>query len=136
MVSQKYLEEGYVSASIVFEQSLLERWMGSKGGTFVVREGPRYTLGALVFTEPRAPAADTLADPAALAALTPLAAGKPFRTEEIRAHIEAITARYEGAGFATVNVVPLTTIEPDSHTVSITFEIERGARTPTSRQPN
>lgn len=55
-----------------------------------------------------------------------LVSGELFKSSQLQFVMANLSSLYEDQGYAFVNIVPLTDTHPDSQTVDITFQIERG----------
>ncbi len=84
----------------------------------VGNEGPVYTIGSVALT------GNETGD----AAMVKLRTGTTYSRAAIMRDRATLAELYQQRGYAYANVVPLTKLDVDAHTISITFEVTRGKR--------
>ncbi len=119
-----YFEAGHVLVKIRASTA------PSSGKTvFQIKEGPRFRLGKIAFADPGRPGAgDEVGKRDELRGTIRARQGEWFRRSAVVHSIKVLDARFRGAGYAEVNITPLTKIDTDRRVVEITFDIERGPR--------
>lgn len=118
-----YTKQGYADFSVVSAVAELTPDRKDFFITFTVEEGPQYTFGKV---EVRA-ALDKIAD-GFLERSLPVRSGQQFNSELIDKSEEAITFSTGIAGYAFVDVRPNLSVNRDSQTVDITFDVNEGPR--------
>lgn len=91
--------------------------------TIPVDEGPVFTLGPVAVT------GELIGSAKANRGVIQSRRGVRFSRTMIADDHEALSSFYQDQGYAYVNVLPLTRVDPDRRTIGLTFEIERGKRT-------
>ncbi len=117
-----YLDRGYINVRVGQPTTELS---GDKTRLFVsipVEEGERFRTGDLDV------AGDMLIPKEELMAMIRLQTGEWFSHAQMRETLEAIGELYKDQGYAYVNVVPATRVDPDTRIVHLTFEIDRGEK--------
>lgn len=120
-----YFESGYIVAKI---SSATNARTGTR--TFLIQEGPRFRIGRVAFTDSNGEGRDEVGRRQDLQQTIRVSRGEWFRRSAVVNSIKALYARYQRGGYPRVNITPLTNIDPRSRSVDVTFQIERGPRTP------
>ena len=121
-LSQFYYDKGYVTARVGTPKVELSPDKTEIYLTVTVEEGERYKTGEIDLT------GDFLRPKFELAALVTLQSGEWFSSTQLRDSINALGELYKDDGYAYVNVVPNTQVDPEKKTVGLTFEIEKGKK--------
>jgi outer membrane protein insertion porin family len=117
-----YLDHGYINVRVGQPSIQLSP---DKTRLFVgipVEEGERYHTGSLDVS------GDMLVPKEQLMGMIKLRTGEWFSHAEMRQTLEDIGKLYKDEGYAYVNVVPNTNVDPDKRIVHLTFEIEKGPK--------
>jgi outer membrane protein insertion porin family len=120
LLTELYMNNGYVNVKIGEPKVEL---LPDKSGLVVnigVTEGEQYRIGKLGFKGELLESSDTL-----MKKLT-LKSGELFSRSALRTDVFALTDFYADKGFAFANATPQTKLNPDSHTIDITFDMEKG----------
>jgi len=120
LLQQYYLDHGYLDMKVDSEQLTLSTDKTSFSLTFSIHEGIQYAVDQLDIQ------GDIVPDKATLRGLIALKAGETYSLTLMRDTIQAITDRVGDEGYAFASVTPLMKRDIDAHTVSITFDIDKG----------
>ncbi len=90
--------------------------------TFSVEEGEQYFVGKVDFS------GDLLYARSELIDQNKLVTGETFNTELLRRETLRFTEKYSDLGYAFANVVPQPILHDDTHTVDVTYEVDKGER--------
>ncbi len=117
-VHQKYLNAGYLQAEIGDPKVIAE-----EDGLVVVvgvAEGPRFDVGEVDVRGDETMDLDRLRD------LVRLEPGEVFNRSLLTSDVELLERYYANRGFYFAKVDPLTRLDPETLTVDVTFEVEKG----------
>ncbi len=120
IIADQYYNKGYINVKVGEPQV---RLMDDKSGlvvTIAVTEGEQYKNGDLDFK------GDLLVSKDELRKKIKTEKGKVFSRAVLRDDVVALTDLYTDKGYAFANVTPLTKINPDTKTIDITYEFEKG----------
>ena len=120
LLTELYMNNGYVNVKIGEPKVEL---LPDKSGLTVhigITEGEQYRIGKLGFKGELLESSDAL-----MKKLT-LKSGALFSRSALRTDVFALTDFYADKGFAFANATPQTKLNPDSHTIDITFDMEKG----------
>ena len=120
LLTDMYMNDGYVNVKIGEPKVEL---LPDKSGLTVsvsVTEGEQFRIGALAFKGELMETNDVL-----MKKLT-LKSGEIFSRGALRTDVFALTDLYADKGYAFANATPQTRINPESHTIDITFDMEKG----------
>ncbi|MEJ2520382.1 MAG: outer membrane protein assembly factor BamA [Desulfuromonadales bacterium] len=92
-----------------------------------IDEGEQYTLGAVDAQ------GDLVQSKREILSLLALQPGEIFSRAELRAGVDRVTDLYADAGYAYVNVTPLTRTDDQNRTVSVMLDIEQGPQVSVER---
>lgn len=121
-IAEHYSAHGYVSVKAHGTTA-----PGGGQPEIEIDEGGLFTLRSIDFVEVGADAKrDKLSDPTALRGIETVRPGGPFDRDRIIECIAVVRARYDAAGYGSANLVPVSTVDLDHHTVGLRIEIERG----------
>ena len=120
LLTELYMNNGYVNVKIGEPKVVL---LPDKSGMTVsigVTEGEQYRIGKLGFKGELLESTDVL-----MKKLT-IKSGELFNRSALRTDVFALTDLYADKGFAFANASPQTKLNPENHTIDITFEMEKG----------
>ncbi|UFS68629.1 outer membrane protein assembly factor BamA [Geomonas sp. RF6] len=121
LISDLYLNNGFVNVKVGEPKvELLPDKSGLKV-TIGITEGERYRIGAIDF-------GGDVTDRKELEKVVTEKPGQVFSRANLRTDIFALTDVYADKGFAFANVSPATKLNPEKHTIDITFEMEKGEK--------
>jgi outer membrane protein insertion porin family len=123
LLRQFYTNEGYADFRVVSAVADLAPDRRDFYMTFTVDEGAKYNFGKItVQTELEKLSGERLA------LVLPLREGELFRSKAIEDAIDTITFSAGTAGYASVDIVPVQTRNPETNTIDINFEVNEGPR--------
>jgi len=120
LITELYMNNGYVNVKVGEPRVDL---LPDKSGLNVsigITEGEQYRIGKLGVKGDLLESADVL-----MKKLT-LKSGELFSRSALRNDVFALTDLYADKGYAFANASPQTKLNPESHTIDITFEMEKG----------
>jgi outer membrane protein insertion porin family len=120
LLTEKYMNNGYVNVKVGEPKVEL---LPDKSGLTVsigITEGEQFRIGALAFKGELMEPNDVL-----MKKLT-LKSGEIFSRGTLRTDVFALTDLYADKGYAFANATPQTRINPETHTIDITFDMEKG----------
>jgi outer membrane protein insertion porin family len=115
-----YYDQGFVQVAVSMPQIRLSRDKRFLYITVQIDEGDQHFTSSVDVT------GDLLADRDDLRAMTSLAPGEVFSYGTMRRDMEALRTFYMDAGYAYVNVSPLTRVDPATKTVDVAYDIQQG----------
>jgi outer membrane protein insertion porin family len=122
LLTELYMNNGYVNVKIGEPKVEL---LPDKSGLQVsigITEGDQYRIGALGFKGELLESTDVLMKK------LKEKSGELFSRSNLRTDVFALTDLYADKGYAFANAAPLTKMNPDNHTIDITFEMEKGEK--------
>lgn len=121
-IAQFYYDEGYIQARVGTPRVELGPERRRIFITIPVEEGERYRTGSIDVT------GDFLEDKPKdeVMQLVQLEEGEWFSSSKLRETINYISELYKDRGYAYVNVIPDTRLDPAEQTVSLTMQIDKG----------
>lgn len=122
LIADLYFNNGYVNVRVGEPQVQQIENKTALQVTFPIIEGEQFRVGRLDFH------GDLLAPKEELALKLSLKKGEVFSRAVLRGDIGTFTDFYADKGYAFANVTPATQINSDSHTIDITFEVEKGEK--------
>lgn len=90
--------------------------------TIPLEEGEQFSIGQVDFS------GDLLVSKEAFSFLMTVKEGEIFSRSRLQQDIQAITTLYQDEAYAYVNVTPLTSVDPETRTVDLTFDIQQGKK--------
>jgi outer membrane protein insertion porin family len=120
LLTELYMNNGYVNVKIGEPKVEL---LPDKSGLKVnigISEGEQYRFGTIGFSGELMESADVLKKK-----LT-IKSGELFNRAALRTDVFALTDLYADKGYAFANAAPQTKITPATHTLDVTFEMEKG----------
>jgi outer membrane protein insertion porin family len=120
IIADLYYNKGYINVKVGEPQVKL---LDDKSGlivTIAITEGEQYKVGDIDFK------GDLLLSKKELEKKIKLAKGEIFSRAELRDDVFALTDVYTDKGYAFANVNPLSKINPDTKTIDITFDFDKG----------
>jgi len=122
LLTELYMNSGYVNVKIGEPKvELLDDRKGLKV-TIGITEGEQYRIGAVGFK------GELLENQDVLLGRLKEKTGALFSRSNLRADIFTLTDFYADKGYAFANATPLTKLNPESRTIDITFEMEKGEK--------
>ena len=121
LLTELYMNNGYVNVKVGEPKVEL---LPDKSGMKVsigITEGEQFRIGKLDFKGELLESSETL-----MKKLTQKS-GELFSRAALRTDVFALTDLYADKGYAFANATPQTRMNPDSHTIDITFEMEKGS---------
>jgi len=120
LITELYMNNGYVNVKVGEPkvELLLDR-TGLKVNIGIT-EGEQYRIGKLGFK------GDLLESSDALMKKLTVKSGELFNRSALRTDVFALTDLYADKGYAFANASPQTRLNPESHTLDITFDMEKG----------
>ncbi|HEX5060266.1 MAG TPA: outer membrane protein assembly factor BamA [Kofleriaceae bacterium] len=122
LVSAHYWDRGYANVKVGTPQLRLSRDKQYMYLSIPVDEGPIFTIGAVNFK------GDLIGGAAKNLEKVKIRPGMIFSRTRIAEDRENLSAFYQDQGYAYANVLPLTKVDLDKRTISLTFEVSRGKR--------
>jgi outer membrane protein insertion porin family len=122
LIADLYYNKGYINVKVGEPQVKL---LPDKSGlvvTIAITEGDQYKDGEIDFK------GDLIESKEALAKKIKLVKGEVFSRAVLREDVFSLTDIYTDKGYAFANVTPLSKINPDTKTIDITFEIDKGEK--------
>ena len=122
LLTELYMNNGYVNVKVGEPKvELLPDRTGLKVNIGIT-EGEQYRLGKLAFK------GDLLETESVLAGKLKEKTGQLFSRADLRTDVFALTDIYADKGYAFANASPITKLNADSHTIDITFDMEKGQK--------
>ncbi len=118
-----YYDNGYLDVAVSDPVVELSRDRESIFVTIPLTEGDQYTVSSVGVS------GELLEAPAEAMERVELEAGQTFRSSAVREDIERMQNHYKDLGYAFANVNLLTNLDPESDTIDITYDLERGELT-------
>jgi outer membrane protein insertion porin family len=122
LVSAHYWDRGYANVKVGTPQLRLSRDKQYMYLSIPVDEGPIFTIGTVNFK------GDLIGGPEKNLSKVRVRPGTTFSRTRIAEDRENLSAFYQDQGYAYANVLPLTKVDLDKRTISLTFEVSRGKR--------
>lgn len=119
-ISSLYFDRGFINVKVEppdLEISADRKYLYI---TLRIEEGDQYSVGKLDFSGDLIVEADALRD------LIKSEEGEVFNRSQLGQDLIALKTRYEDDGYAYANVTPLTQIDNDKRTISLTFDVQKG----------
>ncbi len=120
LLTAYYYDKGYINAKLgkpVVEISSDKHYLYL---TLSVEEGEQFRLGKIDFR------GEMLRPKHELAKMMNVRDGDTFNRSRLVQDITRLNDLYKDAGYAYVNVQPLTAIEPNTRTIDVTFDVQKG----------
>lgn len=121
-ITAYYYDKGFVQVSVNMPHIRLSKDKRYLYISVQIDEGERFSTASLDVQ------GDMLLDREELLAMTTLKAGEVFSYGTMRRDMEALRVLYQDAGYAYVNVNPLTRLDPTTKTVAVMYDIEQGKK--------
>ncbi|WP_437178132.1 outer membrane protein assembly factor BamA [Geomonas oryzisoli] len=122
LLTEHYMNNGYVNVKVGEPKvELLPDRTGLKV-SIGITEGDQYRIGKLGFK------GELLESETVLNEKLKEKSGQLFSRADLRADVFALTDLYADQGYAFANASPLTKLNPESHTIDITFDMEKGQK--------
>jgi outer membrane protein insertion porin family len=122
LIADLYFNNGYVNVKVGDPKVELTADRSGLLVTIGITEGEQFRVGAIDFK------GDLVEGKEVLTGAIKLKSGEIFSRATVRNDIFALTDLYADKGYAFTNVTPLTTLDTEKKTVSITFDIEKGEK--------
>jgi outer membrane protein insertion porin family len=122
LIADLYYNKGYINVKVGDPQVKL---LPDKSGLVVtidITEGDQYKNGEIDFK------GDLIESKETLAKKIKMVKGEVFSRAVLRENVFALTDVYTDKGYAFANVTPLSKINPDTKTIDITFEFDKGEK--------
>lgn len=120
LIADLYFNNGYVNVKVGEPQVELNEGKSGLIVTIGITEGDQFRTGAIGYK------GDLLEKEEDLTKVLRLKSGDIFSRANLRTDVMTLTDLYADKGFAFVNVTPLTKVNPETKTVDLTFEFEKG----------
>jgi outer membrane protein insertion porin family len=120
LIADLYMNNGYVNVKVGEPKVELLPDKSGMTVTFGITEGEQYRIGTLGFK------GELLENAANLSKNLKEKSGELFSRTNLRTDIFMLTDVYADKGYAFANITPLTRLNPESHTIDLTFEMEKG----------
>jgi len=117
-----YNDRGYVTAKVQKPTVALSPDKRFLYVTLRVEEGEKYTVGKIDFS------GDLLFPKERLQALTRVRSGEVFARSKVGKDLFAVQDLYRDAGYAYVNVNPLTDVNPKTRILDVTYDVQPGQK--------
>jgi outer membrane protein insertion porin family len=120
LITSYYYDKGYINAKLgrpVIEISSDKHYLYL---TLPVEEGEQFRLGKIDFR------GELLRDKRDFQKLMSVKEGETFNRSRLVQDITKLNDIYKDAGYAYVNIQPLTAIDPKTRTVDVTFDVQKG----------
>jgi outer membrane protein insertion porin family len=121
LIRQYYFSLGYAAAEIGEPEVVQQEDPSRLNYSIRINEGARYKVSDLEFVDSLG-----LFTSQDLAEIAKLKVGDYFNVTQYRQDIQLLTAKYTELGYAHANVDPITQIDHNAHTVSVTYNIQQG----------
>lgn len=121
-IADLYFDRGYIQVKVHQPQIALVEENEAMVVTIEIEEGEQFTVGEIDV------AGDLIKDRQALLKLVSLSEGEVFSRKRLRQSVLAINDLYADQGYAYVNVVPLSSPDPEQRKIGITLQIEQGVQ--------
>jgi outer membrane protein insertion porin family len=116
-----YSDNGYVRAKVATPDVRVSQNGTSISITIPVEEGDLYKISDVGFT------GDIVFNQGEVTSKLKSKAGRTFRTSLLREDLTTLTDLYQDKGYAFVDIAPLTQIDDEKKTISLVFDIDKGA---------
>jgi len=128
LISALYYDYGFLDVRVSEPEVALSPDRDSVFITIPIEEGPRYKIGRIQVRDVRADRTERglLGGRRRVRGMVESRPSEYFSRSKIGRDLLKITNHYKDAGYANVNVEPVTRTDPDRRIVDVTFEIERG----------
>ena len=113
-----YYDNGYIEVRI--DEPVVERKDEGLFVTFKIDEGQVFNVGEVGIGGDLLPHNDDLLG------LLAMKTGEIFRASRLREDIALLTEKYGDEGYAFVNVIPDTGVDPEARIVDVTYEVSQG----------
>jgi outer membrane protein insertion porin family len=120
LLTEQYMNNGYVNVKIGEPKVELAPDKSYLTVKFGITEGDQYKTGKLAFK------GDLLESSDALMKKLKIKSGEVFNRSVLRTDVFTLTDLYADKGYAFANATPQTRVNQDSHTIDITFDMEKG----------
>ena len=121
-ITQFYYDKGYITAKVGQPKVELSPDRKEIFVTIPLEEGERYKTGAIDLS------GDFLKPKEELRDMVALEEGEWFSSSQLRETINGIGELYKDEGYAYVNIVPNTSVDPKSKTVGLVVDIDKGKK--------
>ncbi|HBA87566.1 MAG TPA: outer membrane protein assembly factor BamA [Geobacter sp.] len=122
LLTELYMNNGYVNVKIGEPKVELLPDNSGMRVTVGITEGEQYRIGKLGFK------GELLEKEDVLAGKLKEKSGQLFSRSDLRTDVFALTDFYADKGYAFANAAPLTKLNPENHTIDITFDLEKGEK--------
>ena len=120
LITDMYMNNGYINVKVGEPKVELVPDKSGLNVSIGVSEGEQYRVGSLSFK------GDLLEAPELLATKLKEKSGEIFSRTNLRTDVFTLTDFYADKGFAFANAAPMTKLNPETRTLDITFEMEKG----------
>ncbi|MDR0965647.1 MAG: outer membrane protein assembly factor BamA [Myxococcales bacterium] len=127
MIQSAYLDRGFINVRVSSPRVSISADRRFINISIPITEGEQYSLGTVDF------AGDLLKPPEELARVLTMERGEVFNRSQLQRDIQALTDVYQEDGYAYANLSPLTSIDPTTRVVDLTFDIKKGDRVTVER---
>jgi outer membrane protein insertion porin family len=122
IISAHYWDRGYANVKVGTPQLRLSRDKQFMYVSIPIDEGPVFSIGTISFK------GDLIGGEAKNREFIRIQPGATFSRTRIAEDREALSAYYQDQGYAYANVLPLTKVDLEKQTISLTYEVSRGKR--------
>ncbi len=120
MIQSAYFDRGFINVRVGAPRVSISNDRRFIYISIPITEGEQFSVGTIDF------AGDLLKGPDELKKRVTLKTGQIFNRSQLQRDIQALTDLYQDDGYAYVNLSPLTSINPETRIVDLTFDIQKG----------
>ena len=123
-IQSVYYDRGYVNVRVDTPDVEISADRKYVYITIRVEEGEQFRVGEVGVTGDT----DVVGDPENLLIWVSTKEGEVFNRSKLGEDLEALKTTYENLGYAYANVTPLTSVDPETRTIDISFDIQKGSK--------
>ena len=120
MIQSAYFDRGFINVRVGAPRVAISSDKRFIYISIPITEGEQFNLGTIDF------AGDLLKSPEELKKRVTLKPGQIFNRSQLQRDIQSLVDLYQDDGYAYVNLSPLTSINPETRIVDLTFDIQKG----------
>lgn len=120
LVTAKYWDEGYINAAVGEPKVTLSPDKTDIYISIPIEEGPRFKVGKIDFS------GDLLDTKDKLAGKVTMREGQWFKRSSFSADVQKLTSDYRDLGYAYASVTPRSLVHPETQTVDLTYDVQKG----------
>lgn len=120
MIQSAYFDRGFINVRVASPRVAISADKRFIYISIPITEGEQYSLGTVDF------GGDLIKSPEELKKRLTMKPGEIFNRSQLQRDLQALTDIYQDEGYAYANLSPLTSIDPKTRIVDLTFDIKKG----------